>query len=61
VADCIVKAAARLRTDAQAQVHSCYEAGFGLGLASRITLGGDRDDLRAERLEAEWTKMNAAR
>lgn len=27
VADCIVKAAARLRTGAQARVHSCYEAG----------------------------------
>lgn len=27
VADCIVKAAARLRTGGQAQVHSCYEAG----------------------------------
>src|SRR2546425_1603255 len=27
VADCIVKAAARLQTGSQAQVHSCYEAG----------------------------------
>ena len=27
VADCIVKAAARLHTGAKAQVHSCYEAG----------------------------------
>ena len=27
VADCIVKAAARLRTGSKAQVHSCYEAG----------------------------------
>jgi transposase len=27
VADCIVKAGARLRTGAQARVHSCYEAG----------------------------------
>jgi transposase len=27
VADCIVKAGKRLRTGAQAQVHSCYEAG----------------------------------
>jgi transposase len=27
VADCIVKAAARLRTSGRAQVHSCYEAG----------------------------------
>ena len=27
VADCIIKAGARLRTGAQARVHSCYEAG----------------------------------